>query len=74
MEVWPIQLDQPIPTVPVPLLNGDADAPLDLQLAFSTIYDLLGYGIDIDYTQPPPVRLTPEEDSLSKRFLEKMRA
>ena len=32
-DVWPILLDQPLPTIPVPLLPGDADVPLDLQLA-----------------------------------------
>jgi Protein of unknown function (DUF4058) len=74
MEVWPVRLDQPLPAVPIPLLSGDADVPLDLQIALATIYDLLGYGIDIDYAQPPPVRLTSEEESLSKQFLEKRRA
>ncbi|MEX2141687.1 MAG: DUF4058 family protein [Pirellulales bacterium] len=73
MEVWPIQLEEQLPTVPVPLLPGDADVPLDLQLAFSSIYDLLGYAVDTDYKQPPPVRLTDEEQELSRQYLEKMR-
>ena len=38
-DVWPILLDQPLPAVPVPLLAGDADARLDLQLALTTVYD-----------------------------------
>jgi hypothetical protein len=73
MEVWPIQLDLPLPTVPVPLLAGDADVPLNLQQAFTSIYDILGYGFDIDYKQPPTVRLTAQEEELSRQYTEKLR-
>jgi hypothetical protein len=52
-DVWPIEFAQPLPVVPVPLLNGDPDAQLDLQLAFSSIYDLCSYDILIDYSRPP---------------------
>ena len=38
-DVWPIRLDAPLPTISVPLLPGDADVPLDVQLAFSRVYD-----------------------------------
>lgn len=43
--VWPITLQQPLPTVPIPLLPGDADVLLDLQAAFTATYDLLGYDL-----------------------------
>jgi hypothetical protein len=56
-EVWPISLDQALPVVPVPLLPGDPDAPLDLQSAFTATYDLLGYNLAIDYGEPPEVPL-----------------
>jgi hypothetical protein len=59
-EVWPIPLDTPLPVVPVPLLPGDPDVPLDLQLALATLYDLLGYDLAVDYTRPPEVPLRPE--------------
>lgn len=39
-EVWPIELDQPLPRVPVPLLAGDDDVELDVQEAFRATYDL----------------------------------
>lgn len=61
MEVWPIALANPLPTVPVPLLAGDADVLLDLQAAFTAAYDLLGYDLIIDYTQPPDVPLSGRE-------------
>ncbi len=57
MEVWPIKLDTPLPRVPVPLMGGDLDATLDLQAAFSSVYDLFGYGLTVDYAQPPEIPL-----------------
>jgi hypothetical protein len=60
-DVWPIRLDQPLPTIPVPLLAGDADVNLDLQLALATVYDLSDYDLEIHYTQPPGGPLTPEQ-------------
>lgn len=60
-DVWPIMLDEPLPTVPVPLLPGDDDVALDLQLAFTTVYDTFGYGFAVDYTQPPEIPLSGAE-------------
>jgi hypothetical protein len=62
-EVWPIAFQQPLPTVPVPLLPGDADVPLDVQRALNTIYDLLNYRILINYAHAPQVPLTPQEQA-----------
>jgi len=59
-DVWPIALNQPLPTVPVPLLSGDPDVALDLQLAFTTIYDEFAYDVAIDYARPPDVPLEGE--------------
>jgi hypothetical protein len=60
LEVWPIQLNEKLPTVPIPLLSGDADASLDLQLALDTIYDALGYDLSVDYASPPDIPLKGE--------------
>ena len=57
VDVWPIELDQPLPVVPVPLLAEDADVPLDLGLAFTTVYDVVGYDLAVDYAAPPEVLL-----------------
>ncbi|MBI2877012.1 MAG: DUF4058 family protein, partial [Candidatus Tectomicrobia bacterium] len=60
VEVWPIQLNERLPVVPVPLLSGDPDVPLDLQLALTTLYDALGYDLSVDYTRPAEVPLKGE--------------
>ncbi len=60
-EVWPIALDEPLPTVPIPLLAGDPDVLLNLQAAFTAAYDIPGYDLIIDYAQPPDVPLSDAE-------------
>jgi hypothetical protein len=60
MDVWAIQLPMALPTIPVPLLPGDLDSVLDLQLALTTIYDALSYDLSVDYTQPPEIALEGE--------------
>ena len=54
-DVWPIAISDPLPTVRVPLREPDADVPLDLQRAFSTIYEASPYAVAVDYSQPPDV-------------------
>ena len=60
-EVWPVALEQPLPTVPVPLLPGDPDVPLDLQATFAQVYDGVGYDLAVDYSRPSQVPLSPEQ-------------
>ncbi len=59
-DVWPVLLNQSLPAVPVPLLNGDADASLDLQEALTSVYDSCGLDLAIDYTKPSEVPLPPK--------------
>jgi hypothetical protein len=68
-EVWPIQLDEHLPVVPVPLLSGDADVSLDLQQALTNVYDLLGYDLAIDYSDPPELPLPPEQATWAEKCL-----
>lgn len=56
-EVWPIRLDEPLPRVPVPLVRPDPDVTMNLQEAFVTVYDQLGYDLAVDYRRPPEVKL-----------------
>jgi hypothetical protein len=52
--VWPIQLRDRLPVVPVPLLEPDPDVPLDLGAAVASVYERGAYAQQIDYHQPPP--------------------
>ena len=60
--VWPISLRQPLPKIPVPLLAGDEDVPLDLQQALTAVYDVIGYDTILNYSARPSVAL-PDEDT-----------
>ena len=60
-EVWPIQLEEPLPKIPVPLLAGDKDAELDLQAALDDLFESFAFDILIDYSKPPAIPLSVEE-------------
>jgi hypothetical protein len=67
--VWPIQMRQRLPAVPVPLRDGDPDATLDLQSAVSQTYDRASYDLEIDYGQDPQAPLSPEAAKWVDGFL-----
>jgi hypothetical protein len=58
-EIWPVDLDEPLPLCPVPLLPPDPDAPLNLTEVLQRVDETAAYERWIDYTQavpPPPLR------------------
>lgn len=60
-QVWAVPLQQPLPTIPVPLLPPDVDVPLDLQAAVTACFALVGYEELLDYQAKPPTGLSEEE-------------
>jgi hypothetical protein len=54
VELWPVELQQPLPTIPVPLREPDDDVALDLGRALHEVYDEAAYELSIDYAQVPP--------------------
>lgn len=64
VEIWPVQLQDPLPVVPAPLRAPDPDVPLDLSAALSDAYAEGRYDLRIDYhNPPPPPPLTPADDA-----------
>ena len=55
VEVWPIQLEEKLPVLPVPLLEPDPDVPLDLSAIVMAVYERGAYAALIDYQEPPPL-------------------
>jgi hypothetical protein len=53
-EVYPIGLGQRLPRLRIPLRNGDDDAMLDLQEAFTRSYDIGPYPERLNYKSDPP--------------------
>lgn len=55
LEVWAIQVTEPLPTVAVPLRHPDPDIALDLSACMNVVYDEAMYDLSIDYTPKPPL-------------------
>ena len=54
IDLWPLQLQDSLPTVPVPLNQPDGDVPLSLSEALAAIYEEAAYELSLNYSQPPP--------------------
>lgn len=54
VEVWPIQLWDGLPIIPVPLSEPDPDTMIDLAAACAAVYERGGYDVLIDYHRSPP--------------------
>ena len=63
VEVWPIRLQEQLPTLPVPLRHPDKDVTLDLAAALTAVYNEAYYHLSIDYTQEPPPPPLGDEDT-----------
>jgi hypothetical protein len=60
-----------LPTVPVPLLPGDPDVPLDLQSVFRAAYEPSLFDRRLPYEQPLLPALPPEDEAwVRQRLLE----
>lgn len=68
-DLWSIQLDEPLPVIPIPLRSPDKELLLDLGAVFSAIYDKAAYDLTIDYTVPPP---PPALSTQEKRWVEEL--
>ena len=67
--VWPIYLREPLTTIGVPLRPGDDDVPLNLQEAFSHVYEVGGHDLDISYAANPVPPLTAEQAQWAMQLL-----
>ena len=52
--VWPVQLAERLPVLPVPLTEPDPDIPLDVNTVLAEVYERGAYAQRLDYRQPPP--------------------
>lgn len=61
LEVYAVSLRQRLPRPRIPLRPPDPDAVLDLPAVFNRCYDVGGYDLLVDYSQPPPTPLRESE-------------
>jgi hypothetical protein len=65
--LWPVQLPERLPVVPVPLRAPDGDVRLDLQAVLHRVYDEAGYQTYL-YEAGPTPSLSPEEVEWAAAF------
>jgi hypothetical protein len=61
LEVYAFSLRDRLPRCRIPLRPADPDAVLDLPAVFARCYEVGGYDLLVDYTQPPPLELSEAE-------------
>ena len=66
--IWPIQLADSLPKIPVPLRDPHPDAVLDLQQLLHSVYDAAGFADYLYESQPEPP-LSTEQASWATLFL-----
>ena len=64
-----MRLPDRLPRIRILLLPEDHDVALDLPAIFTHCYDAARYDLDIDYTQPPPLVLSPAECTWVEHWL-----
>jgi hypothetical protein len=53
-DLYGVSLQEPLPTVPVPLKQQENELELNLQTVLNQVYAQARYALRIDYSQPPP--------------------
>jgi hypothetical protein len=66
--VWPIQLRERLPVIPIPLRTPDRAAQLDLQAILNRVYDAAGYG-DYIYRREPEPPLSAEDERWAREIV-----
>jgi hypothetical protein len=67
-EVYPVPLEQRLPTIAIPLRPTDADVPLELQSLIDRCYETGAYD-DLDYRVPPNPPLDAESAAWTESLL-----
>lgn len=66
--IWPWRVADPLPAIPVPLRDADADAVLDLRTLLDRVYDAAGYE-DYVYAGAPQPPLSAAKLQWAARFV-----
>lgn len=69
-QVFPFNVQQPIPDIPIPLRPGEPEPTLPLNTILHELYDRAGYDLFVDYRQLPTPPLTDEEMAWVKQLVQ----
>jgi len=68
MGLWPTQLREPLPTIPIPLRQSDAEPQISLKTVLDNAYDDAGYAYRVYGSLPEPA-LTAGDAEWAKQFV-----
>jgi hypothetical protein len=71
-DVYPWHVRHPLPTIPIPLLEPEADYMLKLDALFGLTYDRGRYGRELNYKADPPSFLRPEDREWARGIVAKL--
>ncbi|QDT39383.1 DUF4058 family protein [Stratiformator vulcanicus] len=54
VELWPINIDEPLPVIPIPLRDGRDEAIINLQIQFEAVFEAAAYQDYIYASSPEP--------------------
>jgi hypothetical protein len=60
-QLYPFSIRQPLPTVPLPLLPGDSEPPMELNAVLHGLYDRARFDLGLNYAAPPVPPLSGED-------------
>lgn len=72
-DLYALGLSQTLPKIPIPLIQGDAEPVVDLQVVLNDIYTRARFDLSIDYEKPLKPALSDDETAWIETVLEKMR-
>ncbi len=70
-QLYPFNVNEPIPEIPIPLREGEEEPPLALGELLNQVYDQVRYDLRIDYTAEPEPPLDPAVAAWSHELLRK---
>jgi len=68
-QLYPFNLNEPIPEIPIPLRPGESEPTLSLGELLSQVYEQVRYDLRIDYTAEPEPPLDPAVSAWSHGLL-----
>lgn len=69
-QLYPFNVDEPIPEIPVPLRPGETEPTLALGELLAQVYDQVRYDLRIDYTSEPEPPLDPAAAAWARELLQ----
>lgn len=69
-QLYALNLRQPLPPIPIPLLPAEEPATLPLNDVLHDLYTRARFDLRLDYTQPPVPPLPPDDDQWAKTLLD----